>query len=154
MQYKNVETDCYNFLCDLIKFHALNLNVESVRAFRDMGNDKKAFWNRLKRDFRFQWSRKLPRLENIWNLLLHCYFTKELKIIIVREICIQKRRNSSDFWAIYEWPWSWEFERTLLTINFQFNDLSKNLMMYMAVNIRANKSMYAFNNILTSQPYI
>ena len=54
MQYKNVETDCYNFLFDLIKFHALNLNVESVRAFRDMGNDKKAFWNRLKRDFRFQ----------------------------------------------------------------------------------------------------
>ena len=47
MQYKNVETDCYNFLCDLIKFHALNLNVESVRAFRDMGNDKKAFWNPL-----------------------------------------------------------------------------------------------------------
>ena len=114
--YKNVDTGCYNFLCDLIKFHALNLNVESVRAFRDMGNDKKAFWNPLKRDFRFQWSRKLPRLENIWNLLLHCYFTKELKVVIVRKICIQKSRIFSDFWAIYEWPWSWEFERSFLPI--------------------------------------
>ena len=43
MQYKNVETGCYHFLCDIIKFHALNLNVESVRAFRDMGHDKKSF---------------------------------------------------------------------------------------------------------------